>query len=442
MIGDVVHVFIEFGIIASSCCCFFTTKYYKTCFESLPARFFERNKLIMPSKELTDSYEGIKALLVDVKTAEQKGNLDGMKNAFLGGMRDGESWGLRKWLSKNGGALKICNDVELIWGALRNLSRDEATTKELAKILRPKARFALKRLQEGVPKAYQEVSTAHPYLPFFHRLECALKGLSEFDPEEDDVICIDDSDDDDDEIQVTDANGVPIKATKPVKTDDAVVINVEGDDHGDNNHQESGESNNNAARSAQEEGGDSSIAATLQTASAIELAQSIDGIASKIEAGTEIRPSDLNFDDYWTRADNYIVVLRLFQKILLENNTNHLTDHVSEQKKYESLIKNPLCFRDIVATLCQYETSSRSKGELKRICPNLKKWNVYEGKYLIQAVDLVFLNNLAFLGKNPNVTRKFIQALRTKFWREIRKGEKKFIPTRRTETSDFVIRKK
>ena len=124
----------------------------------------------MPPKELSDSYEGVKKLLVDVKRSEQKGNLEGMKNAFLGGMRDGESWGLRKWLSKNGGALKICNDVELIWGALRNLTREESTTKELASILRPKAKFALKRLQEGVPKAYQEVSTAHPYLPFFHRL--------------------------------------------------------------------------------------------------------------------------------------------------------------------------------------------------------------------------------------------------------------------------------
>ena len=398
----------------------------------------------MPSKELTDSYEGIKSLLVDVKTAEQKGNLDGMKNAFLGGMRDGESWGLRKWLSKNGGALKICNDVELIWGALRNLSREEATTKELAKILRPKAKFALKRLQEGVPKAYQEVSTAHPYLPFFHRLECALKGLSEFDPEEDDVICIDDSDDDDDDdIEVTDDNGVPEKSTNPAKTDDAAIIDIERD-YGDNDYnQDNHESDDdNAAQSAHEERGDSSIVATIQTASVIELAQSIDGIASKIEAGTEIRPSDLNFDDYWTRPDNYIVVLRLFQKILLENNTKHLTDHVSERKKYISLIKNPLCFRDIVATLCQYETSCRSKGELRRICPNLKQWNVYEGKYLIQAVDLVFLNNLAFLGKNPNVTRKFIQALRTKFWKEIRKVEKKYVPTRRTETSEFVIRKK
>lgn len=125
----------------------------------------------MPKDELNASYEGINRLLVDVKKAEIRGDFEAMKNAFLGGMRDGESWGLRKWLSKNGGALKICNDIELIWGALRNLPREEETTKELSRILRPKAKHGLKQLQSGVPKAYQEVSAAHPYLPFFHRLE-------------------------------------------------------------------------------------------------------------------------------------------------------------------------------------------------------------------------------------------------------------------------------
>eukprot|EP00551_Chaetoceros_affinis_P007321 CAMPEP_0203676458 /NCGR_PEP_ID=MMETSP0090-20130426/24598_1 /ASSEMBLY_ACC=CAM_ASM_001088 /TAXON_ID=426623 /ORGANISM="Chaetoceros affinis, Strain CCMP159" /LENGTH=708 /DNA_ID=CAMNT_0050543009 /DNA_START=74 /DNA_END=2197 /DNA_ORIENTATION=- len=243
---------------------FSAQEFYKTYFEPLTVRFWNRNKNIMPHKELQDSYDGIKSLLRDVKKAEQKGNFEGMKNSFLGGMRDGESWGLRKWLSKNGGALKICNDIELIWGGLRDLNREEATTKELARILRPKAKHALKRLQDGVPKAYQEISTAHPYLPFFHRLECALKGLSEFDPEDDDVICIDDSDSDDDEIQ-------EIKVVKkPAK-----------------------KSNTQGAAGSQ------SIGSTLRTANKFELASSIDEVASAIEAGNELRPPTINFDEYW-----------------------------------------------------------------------------------------------------------------------------------------------
>ena len=56
------------------------------------------------------------------------------------------------------------------------------------------AKQALGRLKSDVPPSYQEVSTAHPYLPFFHRLESALKGMANFDPEDDDVICIDDDD--------------------------------------------------------------------------------------------------------------------------------------------------------------------------------------------------------------------------------------------------------
>jgi len=43
-----------------------------------------------------------------------------------------------------------------------------------------------------VPSAYQEISSAHPYLPFFHRLESALKSLANFDPDDDDVVIIDD----------------------------------------------------------------------------------------------------------------------------------------------------------------------------------------------------------------------------------------------------------
>lgn len=131
-------------------------------------------------------------------------------------MRDGESWGLRRWLSQHGGALKICNDLELIYGALKqkssSMNNDKRNDKyfpvlvKLAERIRPKAQQALDRLRNDVPTAYQQISSAHPYLPFFHRLESALRSLTNFDPEEDDVICLDDSSDEDDDDNRTQLN--------------------------------------------------------------------------------------------------------------------------------------------------------------------------------------------------------------------------------------------
>lgn len=60
----------------------------------------------------------------------------------------------------------------------------------LATEIRSLSSNALNRLRCEIPKSYQEVSTAHPYLPFFHRIEAVLAGLAEFDPEDDDVVLI------------------------------------------------------------------------------------------------------------------------------------------------------------------------------------------------------------------------------------------------------------
>jgi hypothetical protein len=123
-----------------------------------------------------------------------------VKNTFLGGMRENESWGLRKWLSKHGGAGAICNDLEEVLRTVKALKKSEKTTIKLAELLRPIAMQAHDRLKKDVPAAYQEQSTAHPYLPFFHRLEACLKQMANYDPEDDDVICLD-SDDDEEEVK-------------------------------------------------------------------------------------------------------------------------------------------------------------------------------------------------------------------------------------------------
>jgi len=115
-----------------------------------------------------------------------------MKSNFLGGMREGQSWGLRRWLSNHGAALQVCNELEMILTALQKLDEGSPFCISLAAKVRRLTSGARERLLSDIPKAYQEFSSAHPFLPFFHRLDAALKHLSEFDPEDDDVILVDD----------------------------------------------------------------------------------------------------------------------------------------------------------------------------------------------------------------------------------------------------------
>eukprot|EP00978_Attheya_sp_CCMP212_P045154 scaffold335166_cov51-Attheya_sp.AAC.1 len=173
-------------------------QFYLKYVDPLPERFYSSNRHIMEASQLADAQAEVMKLGSDARCVEYQG-CDAIKNAFLGGMRDGESWGLRRWLSKHGGALKICNDLELIFQAVQTLDKNALATKKIAEAIRPMAKQASNRLKNDVPQAYQEVSSAHPYLPFFHRLESCLSRLSNFDPEDDDVICIDDEDDDDDD---------------------------------------------------------------------------------------------------------------------------------------------------------------------------------------------------------------------------------------------------
>ncbi|KAL7468031.1 hypothetical protein ACHAXS_008261 [Conticribra weissflogii] len=173
-------------------------QFFLTYVAPLPQRFEKTNEIIMAKTHLQDAKKNLDQLVKDASDAVPQG-CEQVKNAFLGGMRENESWGLRKWLSKHGGAGSICNDLEEIMRVVKSLKREEETTIRMAEMVRPIAGQAHERLKKDVPQAYQEQSSAHPYLPFFHRLEACLKQLATFNPEEDDVICLDDSDDDDDD---------------------------------------------------------------------------------------------------------------------------------------------------------------------------------------------------------------------------------------------------
>jgi len=173
-------------------------QFFLTYVAPLPKRFERTNEIIMAKNQLRDAKKNLDQLVKDANDAIPQG-CEQVKNAFLGGMRENESWGLRKWLSKHGGAGSICNDLEEIMRVVKSLKREEETTIRMAEMVRPIAGQAHDRLKKDVPQAYQEQSSAHPYLPFFHRLEACLNQLATYNPEEDDVICLDDSDDDDDD---------------------------------------------------------------------------------------------------------------------------------------------------------------------------------------------------------------------------------------------------
>ena len=188
-------------------------QFYQKYVAPLPQRFLMNNRHIMEANHLRDAFDEIQKLAAQARAVERQG-CEVMKNTFLGGMKDGESWGLRKWLSKHGGALSICTEMEMILSACQKLNKEEESTKKLAGLMRPLAKKAMDRLKADVPQSYQEVSTAHPYLPFFHRLEAACRSMSNFDPEDDDVICLDDTDDEDEVQEVVVKKPAPAARAK------------------------------------------------------------------------------------------------------------------------------------------------------------------------------------------------------------------------------------
>lgn len=69
--------------------------------------------------------------------------------------------------------------------------------------------------------------------------------------------------------------------------------------------------------------------------------------------------------------------------------------------------------------------SDDKTGQLK--IPALRKqWDLLEGKWLIQAIDLVMLNDLALSGKECIDLRDETTTLRKRFWSDIRGA---FFPT-------------
>jgi len=568
-------------------------QFYGTYIEPLSDKFYRKNMQIMKPQHLRDALQEIKKICGDARKAERQG-CEAIKNNFLGGMKDGESWGLRKWLSKHGSALYICTDLECIVRECQNLDRGLETTKKLAEMMRPLAQQALNKLKSDVPASYQEVSTAHPYLPFFHRLESALKTMANFDPEDDDVICIDDEDEiaeakakaaaktdskvsaetqkkrkSSDDIsqcskgerseekeasvstgrhqhkkaknEVFSAKGVNEKAAGAHEDDDSVIEIVgikpagkaqgQSDSAADqwtccNNRypshvnecatcgdlkdsiadfsslvgleeimkgelgaeldsleidfsvpdsrrstpqierkQELNCSLVDAAQCLMVESQNLSERVSLVT-DAMSMAKKLVELANIFEQNQQdsVRPM-ASYGTFWDGI-RYAKALRLFVTILQSPESPPYVNRVDEdglvkegQTPYSYVIKNPLCFRDIVESLVldnsdSYGAPLGSDGKLPPM--GLSFWNMWQGSDLLQAIDLVFLNSLAYakVAEEGRATQRAqTNRLRKTFWNGINQiieqhvgsnneMRKQCTPTRRGESSGFVIRKR
>ena len=527
------------------------TQFYFNCVEPLPQQFVLKTECLMDPAALQQAIDGLQKLLADAKKVQGSGS-EAVKNSFLGGMKDGESWGLRKWLSRNGNALMICTNLECLLNACQKLNRDLDSTKKLAAKLRPLAAKALKRLKHDIPASYQEVSAAHPYLPFFHRLESALRGMSNFDPEDDDVICIDDDDDDEDVVEllqappakppsrkrkrpppqvvdetspVAQAPATPKPALQPkMPSVPAQAADDDGSSSGESDDAsavevvellnevnakpafgtlgwscsicltQNGEDCNSCLVCGKERSDDFQsrlddlALAAFGAADVVEtkqpvwpphinetavwiacrqMAQNLDQLAGIFEQNQQdlVCPISSMFGGSFWDGGRYASALRLFVTVLQSPDASHFVERPDEDSiiknggtPYSSVIKNPLCFRDIIAALIENEEESTpiptsSTGKLP--ARGLAKWNMWRGMDLLQAIDLCLLNSLAYgkaINEGRSSHRSATNKLRKVLWNGISEivtahagtdpdRRRECTPIRRSETSGFVIKK-
>jgi hypothetical protein len=482
-------------------------QFFSNYIANLPEKFYRKNKRIMQLDDLNAATKELQKLCADARAAERQG-CEVVKNTFLGGMKDGESWGLRKWLSKHGGALQICNDYECILLACQKLDRSLDSTRKLSTLLRPLAKNSLTRLKADVPSSYQEHSSAHPYLPFFHRLEAALKGMSTFDPEDDDVICIDD----DDEVEELKAQAPPPKkpsnkrkaseigqpsSKKPATAsgknasdsdsdDDSIIEIVEDTTTEDKSKTKEG--SREGSMIAPSEVDDSEYLKQLMKTfddeqndvlgaelenfffeeggkkDAFDLAAGLEKLAGMFDSNQQmlVRPGNISTSSFWDEAGKYASALRLFSDILRTPESTQYLERVNESEliqmgnpPYSKIIRHPLCFRDITTSL--FEENEEMTGNTGKLpTQGLSAWNMWRGNDLLQAIDLVFLNSLAYgkaVDEGRSNNRSNTNKLRKLLWAGIKKvidssvsaydseQRKKCTPTRRGESSGFVVHK-
>merc|ERR1712176_338827 len=202
---------------------------------------------------------------------------------------------------------------------------------------------------------------------------------------------------------------------------------------------------------------------------AIDLADGLDSLASLFDSNQhdKVRPDDLKKDSFWDDRYQYASALRLFSEILRAPEcTNMFLESVDEDEliqegklPYTEIVKHPLCFRDIVSALFQdfnkVDNSIECSNGILPFGTTLQDWNMWKGMELLQAIDLVFLNSLAYGkandGGGKSNTRSRTNKLRKLLWAGIKEvidgalsssdaeERRRYTPTRRGESSGFVV---
>ena len=498
-----------------------------------PQHLQERNLAFQELKQLSNDAQKV----AETSEAQLSRNYESVKAAFLGGMREGESWGLRKWLSKHGKGLQICTDLECILRAL-NDKDNKVNVNKLAHLFRPSTQHTLHQLRRDIPSSYQERSAAHPYLPFFHRMEEALRRLSTFDPHDDGVICLVDSDDDSPQVvEETPSNpGVSVRkrhaagddnpkkkrsvemfhlddcepqpdsnvdpqilngdsasrrysetdgsSSSGESEDEKVEIIHQAESQKDSNeifnrrnfHQvgdivHDGNSNNSSPWSSlgDEKAPPPSVPLVWPVAPdalnhAEKLAHCLDYIAGCFDSGKQqtVRPVTAPFDRFWD-GRNYATIMRLLSQILRHPNVGVFVNPIQDEwlkrdgyPPFSKRVEHPISLSQVVNAL------ATNPAEIPSIVCNdgslpietLSSWNMWRGKDLIMAVDLVFLNFLGYsylLGEERTEIRSDANKMRLILWNGVDsiidrcRGDELWrydvMPVKRKFTSGFVISK-
>jgi hypothetical protein len=199
------------------------------------------------------------------------------------------------------------------------------------------------------------------------------------------------------------------------------------------------------------------------------LAVGLDCLACLFETNQEtlVRPGELVWDSFWDENNRYARVLRLFSEIMRSPDTKDLLlerideDELAGEGKlpYSSIVKHPLCLREVLSALFEdFDANENSVVGKNGILPvaTLSSWNMWHGSELVQAIDLVFLNSLAYgkaNGESKSNLRSRINRLRKTFWDGVKEvinehipdsdseGRRRVTPTRRGESSGFVVHK-
>lgn len=453
-----------------------STTYYDMYVKNLPETFYNKNAMRFERSSLQVAYQELQTLRSDASKSIRLGH-DAVKSTFLGGMKDGESWGLRKWLSKHGSALFVCTDLECILAACRKLDKEASTTVQLANLLRPMATQVLHQLRHDIPNSYQAHSSAHPYLPYFHRLEHALRAMSQFDPTSDGVICLDDSDDDD-VVEVIEPavaprnqrpHGRQQQKRKPVSLEDdssSGESDVEEDlgelattDWICMRCQETNQRGGNDCAYCGHENNNNNAAPVLLWPVPLDqpqfVSQNCYNSADRLDELAELLESNQCYTiripqrSCWD-AHKYSLALKLFGNVLRQPESAYLFESVNDDvlignshPPFSHIIKHTICWRDICEAL---ETDGKSPDR------TLRKWDLWDGKDLLQAIDLVVLNHLAYgkaVDEGRSDHRSALNGIRKTLWKGIgdiltgmdANERRMYMPTRRSETSGFVIYK-